>query len=123
MTTTVTTTIDPFTWHRGAELEGVQFWWRDSDDELHDLSGSTFEVRVGKIGSPALLEKTAGITGAVGSGTPSDGTPNLQIDWAIDELDLPAGKYSMLVIATDFDGRDRRMAQDIRILDIVQPAA
>ncbi len=110
-------------WHQGAELPTLDIWWTDHTGQLVDLSGAdTIEVRIGQLGEPAVLVKTTGITAGAGSGTEDDGTPNLSVQWAVDDLDLAPGMYRVTVTAT-FAGLRRKMVTPLRVLDIVgQPA-
>lgn len=106
-------------WYRGAELPSLSIWWTDSDGTLIDFSGADgFELRIGQAGCPPELVKTTGITGAVGSGTETSGTPNVAVAWSDGDLDIPAGTYQATLIAT-FGTQDRIMATTIRILDVV----
>lgn len=89
---------------QGAELPDVAFTWTDEETGLLDFStGWSFTVRVGISGSPALIEKTVGISGAATA-------PNVIIAWEPDELDvLAVGTYDVDVIArNDGTSKDRK---------------
>lgn len=87
----------------GAVLGDTGLWLRDGKQALVDLSTDyTFEIKVYD-GNGTKFTKTDNITGAAGSGSEPDGTPNLTIAWdTTGELDLlTAGRdYWLQVKAT-----------------------
>jgi len=99
------TTIHYF---RTAERPDLKFWLQDDDGVLIDLStGYTFAFKLGQPGSAATFTKTAGITGAAGSGTESSGTPNVTVSFTAAELDaLTIGSTTWQLRATS-GGLDR----------------
>lgn len=104
---------------RGAELPNLQLWWRDQTGALIDFStGWTFTVKIGRVGSTAKKNKTSGITGAAGSGTSSNGTPNLVVAWATGELDIPAGQGTIQITANN-GTQDRIWQAPFQIFDNV----
>jgi hypothetical protein len=95
---------------RNAELPSLEIWWLDDDGVLVDMSAaSAFELKIGNVGSAAVLTKTTGVTGAAGSGTETNGTPNVTVAWSAGELNLTPGPYTMQLSAT--------FAQGQRVLD------
>lgn len=109
--------MTPITYYKNAEDPSTRIWWVDDDGALVDLSGvSSWSLKIGNPGDSALLTKTAGITGAAGTGVEPSGTPNVVIVWAVGELNLPAGAYTMFLTAT-VAGRDRVLAAPFRILN------
>lgn len=83
-----------------SEYPSVQLTWNDSNGNLINFaSGYTFTVILSK-NSTAVLTKTSGIVGAATA-------PNITINWAVGELDIAAGNYSMYVIARDGASKDR----------------
>lgn len=88
--------------HRNAERPTLHVWVRDARDELVDLSDPsyTFAFRIGIPGYQAVLDKTTNITGATGSGSEGDGTPNVTIGWEPGELDIAPGVYNCELVAT-----------------------
>jgi len=110
----------PLRYKRTAERPSAQFWWLSEAGTLIDFSaGYTFTLRIGTIGTTALLTKTSGITGAAGSGLQPTGVPNLTVDWQAGELNLTPGKYAVEITATT-GGLDRSPLYDtIEILDVV----
>ena len=107
-------------WHRSAELPSLKLWWYDDDDEtLVDLSAvSSWSLKIGHPGSAALLTKTTGITGAAGSGSEPDGTPNVVVAWSAGELNLTPGAYGFQITATTASG-DRVLLATIEIRDVI----
>jgi len=70
----------------GGELPALKLWWVDDQDALIDFSqGWDFTATISK-GSIVYVSKDIGIVGAVGSGVPLDGTPNLTINWSNNEF-------------------------------------
>ena len=105
--------------YRSAERPSLSLWLSDSAGVLIDFSsGYTFSLKVGVPGSAALLTKTSGITGAVGSGVAPTGTPNVTVAWSADELNLAPMGYTWQLTATT-GGLGRVFAGAIRILDVV----
>jgi hypothetical protein len=96
-------------YYRTAERPGIALWWVDDDGTLIDFStGYTFDFKIGTtVGATAAFTKTAGITGAAGSGTSPTGTPNVTIAFSAAELDaIAAGYYTWQLRATS-GGVDR----------------
>lgn len=107
-------------YHSTAELPALELWLQDNDGSLVDFSsGWTFEVKIGQVGSAALLTKTTGITGAAGAGSEPDGTPNVSIAWAAGELALTPGNYALQLTATDGASLDRVFFVPLRIIDVI----
>lgn len=101
------------------ERPSAELWWRDDDNSLVDLSsGYTFSLKIGNPGSSAVLTKTTGITGAAGSGSEPDGTPNVVIAWSAGDLDLTPGIYALQLKATN-SSLDRTLAGSITIHDVI----
>jgi hypothetical protein len=74
---------------KGAERPDTKLWIQDDDGTLIDFhTGYTFTFKIGRPGAVAILTKTSGITGAVGSGTETSGTPNVTITYSAGELDF-----------------------------------
>ncbi|HMI49268.1 MAG TPA: hypothetical protein VK481_11395 [Gemmatimonadaceae bacterium] len=92
--------------YRWGSLRPVgELWLFDDDGSLIDFStGYAFELKVGLIGSAALLTKTTGITGAAGAGTEPTGTPNITLTWAGTETQIGASTdsatYAWMLTAT-----------------------
>lgn len=106
-------------YHTSAERPALEMWIQDDDGTLIDFSsGYTFELKIGATGSAALLTKTTGITGAVGSGTEPTGTPNVSVAWAAGELDITPGAYGLQLTATT-GGLDRVFTTPIRITGVI----
>lgn len=106
-------------YYRTAERPDIRLWLLDDDGDLVDLSGHTFEFKLGDPGSAALFTKTTGITGAVGSGTEPDGTPNVTITFAAGELDaVPASSCSWQLRATSASN-DRVYQGRFSLLDVI----
>jgi hypothetical protein len=106
----------------GGELAPTRLWLT-ANGTLVDLStGYDLSVIVGKTGT-TLLEKTSGLTGAVGAMTPPFGTPNLTIAWDVDEIHLPPGQYTIQVQARNGDGLDYRWVVPLDILRGYEPVA
>jgi hypothetical protein len=110
--------MSSLTYYRAAERPAIQLWLQDADGSLLDLSsGYTFSFKIGLVGSAAVFTKTSGITGAAGSGTENNGTPNLTINFTAGELAaIPVRNYTWQVTATT-GGLDRVFAGSITILD------
>lgn len=108
-------------WARLAELPILRIWWEDEDGELVNFaSGVTaWELKIGPLDEPALLTKTSGIVGAAGSGTEDDGEPNVTATWAIDDLDIEPGIYTLQIKATFGLLGDRMLQCPIRIGSVV----
>ena len=62
----------------------LQIWWTISGALVNFTSGYTFTLKLALESTPAtvIFTKTTGFTGAAGSGTAQDGTPNLTVAWA-----------------------------------------
>lgn len=91
-----------------AERPDLRFWLLDDTGALVNLSsGYTFEFKIGSPGTAAVFTKSTGITGAAGSGSEPDGTPNLVVTFTAGELDaVPTGTYMWQIKATS-GGLDR----------------
>ena len=88
-------------YHKTAERPALELWLIDDDGALIDFStGYTFALKVGNVGSTALLTKTSGIAGAVGAGEEPTGTPNVVVSWTAGELNLTPGSYAAQLTAT-----------------------
>lgn len=106
-------------YYQGAERPALRLWLQDDDGELIDFSsGWTFEFKIGRTGSTALLTKTAGVAGAVGSGSQPLGTPNVVVTWVSGELDLPVGFYDWMFTATSA-GLQRRFGGRLEIRAVI----
>lgn len=78
-------------YYRTAERPDLRLWIRDDNGNLIDFStGYTFTFKLGEPGVTAIFTKTTGITGAVGSGNPPTGTPNVTVTFTAGELDAVA---------------------------------
>jgi hypothetical protein len=104
-----------------AERPTLDIWWLARDTTLIDFSsGYTFSLKIGTIGSTAVLTKTTGITGATGSGVEPTGVPNIQIAWSAGELatlnpnNLLSVLYDFILTAT-ISGLDRVLRDTIEI--------
>lgn len=74
--------------YRTSERPDIGLWLEDSNGNLINFStGYTFEFKLGTPGETAVLTKTTGIAGAVGSGSDPDGVPNVVIGFNPGELD------------------------------------
>jgi len=106
-------------YHRKAERPEAQLWIHDDDGTLIDFAtGYTFVFKIGLLGSPAVVTKSTGITGATGSGVEPDGVPNITMAWAFDELDITPGNYDYQLTATN-SGNDRIFQGTFRIDDVI----
>lgn len=106
-------------YHTTAERPALELWILDDDGTLIDFStGYTFELKIGAVGSAALLTKTGSIAGAAGAGTEPTGTPNVVVTWAAGELDIAPGDYTLQLTATT-SGLDRVFATPIRITGVI----
>lgn len=91
----------PLRYYQGAARPDLKLWLLDDDGSLINFSsGYTFELKVGLVGSPALLTKTTGIVGAAGAGVEPTGIPNVTASWAAGELAITVGAYSWQLKAT-----------------------
>lgn len=107
------------TYNRRAERPIVQMWLFDeSGTALIDFSNPSysFSFRVGKPGYSALLNKTIGVNGGVGSGVSPTGSGNITVTWDVGDLDLEPGLYQWQLTAT-ITGLDRVFEGLIHILD------
>lgn len=105
---------------KGSDLADTAVFWLDRTDQLINLSGYTFTVRVQDEDGTEKIDpaKTTGIIGQAGSGTAPLGTPNLIISWANGELDsLDVGRYSLIVEAVS-GGATRKL---LLVLSIERP--
>ena len=106
-------------YYQGAERPSLSLWLLDDDGTLIDFSsGYTFSFRIGQVGVAAVLNKTSGITGAVGAGSEPTGTPNVTVAWLSGELDITPGSYEWQLVATS-GGFDRVFGGIIRILGVI----
>lgn len=115
------------TWHRTAATPPGQLWWTDDLDTLIDFTGVTqWELLIAReLGDEAVLTKTTGITGAAGTGTPTDptGTPNVTITLAAGELEpLGTGDYYATLTARPGTPSARVTNLIIHVLGTVRPA-
>lgn len=101
-----------------AERPDAHLWVFDDDGTLIDFSSGTFSLKIGNLGSTALLTKSTGITGAAGSGTEPDGVPNIVIVWDAGELALTPGSYTGQLTWT-VSGKDRVFKVSFEITDVV----
>jgi hypothetical protein len=116
----MTTTPLVLAWHHTAELPAVDVWWFDGTGALIDMTAAvSFTLRIGRIDRPALIQKTSGITGAVGAGVAPTGTPNVTIAWAAGELDIAPGVYTAQLTARFAGDLDRVMEFAVRVRDTV----
>lgn len=107
-------------YYQSAERPALQLWLFDEDSALIDFStGYTFSLKLGRPGSAAILTKTAGITGAAGSGTEGNGVPNVSITFASGELEsLEPRGYTGQLTAT-IGGLDRVFQFSFRVAAVV----
>ncbi len=107
-------------YHRTAERPDIKMWLQDDDGDLIDFSsGYTFTFKLGSRGNTAEFTKTTGITGAAGSGTEPDGTPNLTLTFTAAELDNePAGRYTWQIRATN-NSLDRVFQGPFELRDVI----
>lgn len=98
------------TYISGAELGDMEVTWTDNAGAVIDLTGHTFEVKVGRR-RRAFFTKTTGITGAATA-------PNVVIGWEIvgDLNGLSPGEYDVRIAATrTSDGKTRKMKTTLTI--------
>lgn len=106
-------------YHQNADRPAAKLWLFDDDGTLIDFSsGYTFSFKIGVAGSAALLTKTSGITGAAGSGTEPDGTPNVTVTWTAGELAITVGQYAWQLTATT-SSLDRTFEGQIQIWPVI----
>jgi hypothetical protein len=105
---------------RTAERPNVKLWLQDDNRTLMDLTGYTFEFKIGTAGKTAVFTKTTGITGAAGTGTEPTGTPNVVMTFTSGELDalVKIDKTGGQVKATT-GGLDRFWVFDVQIKDVI----
>lgn len=107
----------PDVYIKGADLPDLTRRWEDHNHNLIDFStGWTFTALIGKIGQPAVIEKTSGMTGAATE-------PNFTLAWELDELDdlEPNQAYTIDVTAVRAsDGKERKMQLSIFVKDSVR---
>jgi hypothetical protein len=95
-------------YYRGAERPDIRLWLQDDDKSLVDLSsGYTFRFTLGAAGAAPAFAKTTGITGAAGSGTAPDGTPNATITFAPGETDTMSPGRTVWWLRATTGGLDR----------------
>lgn len=100
-------TVGRLEYKQHAEDPGSGFYWYDvAGQNLIDFTGYTFTVKVHDHAT-TLITKTSGITGAAGSGTNPTGTPNIVIAWAVGELNVAPGDYTIELTPTAPNGRQR----------------
>ena len=95
----------------GSDLSDLAITWLDSQQQLYDLTGYTFDVKVASLGlTTALFTKSTNITG-------TNANPNLIISWVDGELDsLTPGSYRLQITATRIsDSKERRAQIDLLI--------
>lgn len=106
-------------YYRGSEDPNLAFWLVDVNGNLIDFStGYAFEFKIGQPETTAIVTKTTGIAGAVGSGEEPTGTPNILITWEVDELDIEAGNYEWRLKAT-LGTRDRYFGGSFRVISVI----
>ena len=89
-----------WTWYQHAEDPAWSGTWLDSDGDVIDFTGDTFELKLVTMnGATTVLTKTTGITGAATA-------PNVIAQWGAGELDVTPGTYKIIVTATE-SGRQR----------------
>lgn len=98
---------------RGASLPDWGVNWTTADGTTIDYSsGWTFEGRM--VNSQTYVEaftKTSGITGAATS-------PNVTVQWTVNELDITPGEYVFYLEATQTSTSKKRVSNyDFRIVD------
>ncbi len=102
-----------------ADRPALKLWLLDDDLSLIDLSTYTFSLKVGHIGSAALLTKASNIAGAVGAGAEPSGTPNCVVTWTAGELAvLAAGLYDFEITCT-LGGLDRVFTDSLEIVEVI----
>jgi hypothetical protein len=111
--------VSQVTYKKNADRPALELWWFDRTGALINFSsGYTFSLKIGHPGSSAVLTKTTNITGAAGSGTAPDGTPNLTVTWAAGELALTPSSYTAELTATT-SSLDRVFTFRLNVLDVV----
>lgn len=112
--------MTPITYYKNAEAPTLNLWWYSDDGTLVDFSSgvSGWQLKIGQYGETAVLTKTTGITGAAGSGTDPDGTPNVVVVWSAGDLNVTPGHYVLQLTATTTAG-DRVLTAPIRIYNTV----
>ncbi len=95
-------------------------WWFDDQNDLVDFSdpGYSYVFKIGAPGYQALLTKTSGINGGIGSGVEPTGAPNIVISWLPGELDIQPGVYAWEFTAT-IGGLDRFAEGTFHILGAI----
>jgi hypothetical protein len=87
---------------RSSELPALRMWVSDSVGALIDFStGYTFSFRIGEYGAAPIVNKSDMIVGATGSGTPTNGAPNVTVTWDYGELNIDPGVYAWDLVATN----------------------
>lgn len=127
-----------FTYRIGAALPDLWLFWKDSNKDLIDFStGWTFEVALAvRETTDAVLVKTTGIEGAVGSEV--DHLPNVIVSWVgsggsvtpgasatpgdFDNLEEGTYDFQLKAIAEDYRVRYWPSDEPIRII-LVAPIA
>jgi len=107
-------------YYRTAKRPDLKFWLEDDDGALIDFSaGYTFSFKLGQFGVTATFTKTAGITGAAGSGTESSGTPNVTISFTGVELDSLSPGYTNWQITATTAGLPRFFQGTFQLHDVI----
>lgn len=102
-------------WNVDVELPSLHLWWRDELGDLIDMSTVTgWQLRVGLPDCEAVIEKTSGISGAVGSGVSPTGVPNVVLTWATGELNVSPGLY-LAQLKASWGTTDRMIEFNMRI--------
>lgn len=96
----------------GESLPDLSLFLRENTQLISGLdSGHSFRLRVVPVeGGAVVLEKTTGFVGQAGSGFPPLGTPNLRVQWALNdlaELEPDASYRAQLAITRTEDDRVR----------------
>lgn len=107
-------------YHKTAERPSIELWLEDDDGTLIDFSsGYTFAFKIGQRGSAAVKTISSGITGAAGSGSEPDGTPNVTVAPAAgDFANLDAGMYVWQLTATT-SSLDRVFQGPFEVVDVI----
>lgn len=92
---------------QGAELGPTRLWLRDRG-QLVDLSAG-FTVTVAVVsktdGTLKAISDPAQLTVGAGAGVEPHGTPNLQVNWEPDDLEIRPGAYLLEIEARDAQQR------------------
>lgn len=107
------------TYYKTGERPDLELWLTDQSGALINFSTYTFVFKIGYLGETALVTKSAGITGAAGSGTEASGTPNVTISLTSGELDSVAASLYTGQLKATTGGLDRFYQFDLEIRDVV----